>query len=102
MTCRAGRRAHSWRFAQFDQTGVANLLLGNHASINATTWSWGGFTLQLGDEAHTTLMYAAGNGSLDLIETLQDTGADPYQVDTKGHRAFDYLPGYGPAPPNPV
>ncbi|MBD8881122.1 ankyrin repeat domain-containing protein [Rhodanobacter sp. 7MK24] len=46
------------------------------------------------------MKHAAANGSLDLIKALLDAGADPYQADTKGHRAIDYLLGYGPTPPN--
>lgn len=88
--------------AQFDQAGIVNLLLQHHAAVNATTWgSQDGFDQPLGDDARTALMYAAANGSLDMIKALLDAGADPYQADTKGHRAIDYLLGYGPTPPNP-
>lgn len=88
--------------AQFDQAGIANLLLQQHAAVNATTWGvQGGFSQPLGDDARTALMYAAANGSPDLIKALLDAGADPQQADTKGHRAIDYLLGYGPTPPNP-
>lgn len=79
---------------QFDQASLVNLLLEHHAAINAMTQ--GG----LAYDARTALMYAAANGSLDLIKALLDAGADPYQADTKGHRAIDYLLGYGPTPPN--
>lgn len=88
--------------AQFDQADIVNLLLQHHAAVNATTWgNQDGFSQQLGNDARTALMYAAANGSLDLIKALLDAGADPYQADTKGHRAIDYLLGYGPTPPNP-
>jgi len=88
--------------AQFNQTGTVNLLLEHHASVNATTWgSQDGFTPQLGDDARTALMYAAANGSLKLIKALLTAGADPYQADTKGYRAINYLLGYGPTAPNP-
>lgn len=94
--------------AQFNQPGIVNLLLAKHARINATTWdhvdqlellddhAW-----TLADDARTALMYAAANGSLDMIRALLGAGADPYQADTKGYRAIDYLLGYGPTPPNP-
>ena len=89
--------------AQFDQSGIVNLLLQHHAAVNATTWGdQDNFGDQpLGDDARTALMYAAANGSLDQIKALLDAGANPYQADTKGHRAIDYLLGYGPTPPNP-
>jgi Ankyrin repeats (3 copies) len=91
--------------AQFNQLGIVKLLLERHALVNTTTWGDSdplhGFGTQLGDDARTALMYAAANGSLKLIETLLDAGADPYQADTKGYRAIDYLLGYGPTPPNP-
>lgn len=88
--------------AQFDQPGIVDLLLEHRASVNATTWgTQDGFAPQLGDDARTALMYAAANGSLKLIEALLDAGADPYQADTKGYSAIDYMLGYGPTPPNP-
>jgi len=88
--------------AQFDQADIVNLLLQHRAAVNATTWgNQDGFSQPLGDDARTALIYAAANGSLDLIRALLDAGADPYQADTKGHRAIDYLLGYGPTPPNP-
>lgn len=88
--------------AQFDQLGIVDLLLEHHASVNATTWgNQDGGAPQLGDDARTALMYGAANGSLKLIKALLAAGADPYQADTKGHRAIDYLLGYGPTPSNP-
>jgi len=88
--------------AQFDQPRIVDLLLEHRASVNATTWgTQDGFTPQLGDDARTALMYAAANGSLKLIKALLAVGADPYQADTKGYRAIDYMLGYGPTPPNP-
>ena len=45
---------------------------------------------------------AAANASLSTIKLLLVSGADPYQTDSKGFRAIDYLLGYGPTPPNPV
>lgn len=91
--------------AQFNQLGVAHLLLAHHAWVNFTTWSDSDPSydpdLRLGDDARTALMYAAANGSLELIKTLLDAGADAFQADTKGYRAIDYLLGYGPTPPNP-
>ncbi|MBD8872825.1 ankyrin repeat domain-containing protein [Rhodanobacter sp. DHB23] len=88
--------------AQFDQAGVAKLLLEHRAAVDATTWgNQDGLNPELGNDARTALMYAAANGSLDLIKALLDAGADPCQADTKGHRAIDYLLGYGPMPPNP-
>ncbi|MEO9079548.1 MAG: ankyrin repeat domain-containing protein, partial [Rhodanobacter sp.] len=93
--------------AQFDQRGMVNLLLAKHARVNAATWDHvDQFDLlnnhgrTLGNDARTALMYAAANGSLDLVKALLDAGADPYQADTKGYRAIDYLLGYGPMPPN--
>lgn len=88
--------------AQFDQPGIVGLLLEHHASVNATTWgNQDGPEPPLGNDARTALMYAAANGSLKLIKALLAAGADPYQADTKGYRAIDYLLGYGPTPPNP-
>lgn len=89
--------------AQFNQLAIVDLLLTHHARINATLWGSQNpyMGAQLGDDARTALMYAAANGSLDLIKALLDAGADPYQADTKGRRAIDYLLGYGPTPPNP-
>jgi hypothetical protein len=88
--------------AQFDQPGIVGLLLEHHASVNATTWGdQDGLKPPLGNDARTALMYAAANGSLKLINALLAAGADPYQADTKGYRAIDYLLGYGPTPPNP-
>lgn len=87
--------------AQFGQAGIVDLLLQQHALVNATTWGkQDGFAPLLSDDARTALMYAAANGSLGLIKALLDAGADPQQADTKGHRAIDYLLGYGPTPPN--
>jgi len=89
--------------SQFDKTALVRQLLARHATVNATTWANGDQVMDpLGDDARTALMYAAANGSLDLIRTLLDAGADPYQADTKGYRAIDYLLGYGPTPPNRV
>lgn len=90
--------------AQFNQLGIVRLMLSHHALVNATTWGDSdpphGYDTLLGDDARTALMYAAANGSLPLIKTLLAAGADPYQTDTKGYRAIDYLLGYGPTPPN--
>lgn len=35
-----------------------------------------------------------------MIRILLNAGADPYQADTKGKRAIDYLLGFGPTPGN--
>lgn len=90
--------------AQFNQLGIVDSLLAHHASVNATTWGdsdpLNGDNTQLGNDARTALMYAAANGSLKLIKALLNAGADPFQADTKGYRAIDYLLGYGPTPPN--
>ena len=52
-------------------------------------------------DGRTALMYAAANASLPVIKLLLAAGADPYQADTKGCRAIDYLLGFGPVPANP-
>ena len=85
---------------QFNQLRLVKLLLEHHASVNATTWG-GKDAPPLGDDARDALMYAAANGSLEVIKVLLDAGADPHQADTKGYRAIDYLLGYGPTAPNP-
>lgn len=88
--------------AQFDQTRIVDLLLAHHAAVNATTGgSQDASTPGLGNDARTALMYAAAYGSLDLIKTVLNAGADTHQADTKGYRAIDYLLGYGPTSPNP-
>jgi hypothetical protein len=81
--------------AQLDQLESTKLLLTRHARVNAITN--GG----LAHDARSPLMYAAANGSLALIKLLLDAGADPYQADSKGSRAIDYLLGYGPTDANP-
>src|SRR5579875_905744 len=88
--------------AQFDRIKVVEWLLVHGARVYDTTWAGTGADGGgLGDDARTALMYAAANGSLQLIKVLLEAGADPYQADTKGYRAIDYLLGYGPTPPNP-
>lgn len=87
--------------AQFNQLSVAKQLLAHHAAVNATTQD-SSYNHPLGDDARTALMYAAANGSLKMIRTLLEAGADPFQADTKGYRAIDYLLGYGPTSPNPL
>jgi Ankyrin repeats (3 copies) len=88
--------------AQLDRMDSARLLLADHAGVNTTTLQTGsGDELTLSHDARSPLMYAAGNGSLAMIRLLIDAGADPYQTDTKGSRAVDYLLGYGPMPANP-
>jgi hypothetical protein len=87
--------------AQFDQLESARLLIAATARVNASTWQQGAAsTLTLSHDARTPLMYAAANASLPLIKLLLANGADPYQADTKGRRAIDYLLGFGPTSAN--
>lgn len=87
--------------AQHDLIQSARLLLAHHAAVNATTMeARDGWSYSLAHDARTPLMYAAASGSLSMIERLLDAGANPYQVDTKGARAIDYLLGFGPVAPN--
>ncbi|WP_158621182.1 ankyrin repeat domain-containing protein [Dyella dinghuensis] len=87
--------------AQFNQAQSVQFLLQHDANPNATTWQANDDAL-LHHDARTALMYAAANASLATIKLLLVSGADPYQTDSKGFRAIDYLLGYGPTPPNPV
>ncbi len=88
--------------AQHDMVESARLLLAHHAAVNATTMETrDGWSYSLAHDARTPLMYAAASGSLAMINLLLDAGADPYQVDTKGSRAIDYLLGFGPLVANP-
>ena len=88
--------------AQLDQPQSVAWLLKHAANPNATTWPASKEKhFFLGHDARTALMYAAANASLRSIEHLLAAGADPYQTDSKGYRAIDYLLGYGPTPPNP-
>lgn len=88
--------------AQFDQMESARLLLATKARVNASTWQQGDSnSLSLSHDARTPLMYAAANASLATMKLLLAAGADPYQSDTKGRRAIDYLLGFGPTPANP-
>ncbi|SIS36780.1 Ankyrin repeat [Insolitispirillum peregrinum] len=86
--------------AQLDQQDSLRLLLQRHAQVNAITdepLDPSDFApLHIGHDARTPLMYAATSGSLTTIKRLLEAGADPYQADTKGYRAVDYLLGYGP------
>jgi len=87
--------------AQHDRLDSAALLLAHRASVDATTYvKPAPFSFALAHDARTPLMYAAASGSLAMIRRLLDAGADPYRTDTKGHRAFDYLLGFGPVAPN--
>ena len=90
--------------AQFDEMASARVLLAAKAQVNASTVQgveqYSG-TPPLSHDARTPLMYAAESGSLQMIELLLAAGADPYQADTKGSRAIDYLLGFGPTGPNP-
>lgn len=88
--------------AQHDLIESARLLLAHQAAVNATTMQArdaSGYALA--HDARTPLMYAAASGSFAMINLLLDAGADPYQVDTKGSRAIDYLLGFGPVAANP-
>jgi ankyrin repeat protein len=76
------------------------LLLAGGASVNAATRDVSSPGEGLAHDARTALMYAAANGSLATIEVLLAAGADPYQADTKGSRAIDYLLGTGPVQAN--
>ncbi|WP_284397912.1 ankyrin repeat domain-containing protein [Dyella lipolytica] len=87
--------------AQFNQGQSVHMLLQRDANPNATTWPANDDAL-LHHDGRTALMYAAANASLSTIKLLLVSGADPYQTDSKGFRAIDYLLGYGPTPPNPV
>jgi hypothetical protein len=86
--------------AQNDLLDSARLLLERGASVNATTWKQDAPVLAHDDRS--ALMYAAASGSLPMIKLLLEKGADPYQADTRGRRAIDYLLGFGPGPANPV
>jgi hypothetical protein len=90
--------------SQFNQLQSVAWLLEHGADPNASIWSHNsvGSDGPLQHDARTPLMYAAANGSLTIIEILVSAGADPYQTDSKGYRAIDYLLGYGPTSPNPV
>jgi hypothetical protein len=90
--------------AQFNQPRSVNWLLQHNANLNATTWgaTTNKYDSPLHNDARTALIYAAANGSLTTIQLLLAAGADPYQTDSKGYRAIDYLLGYGPTAPNPV
>jgi len=88
--------------AQFDRVDSARILLSRGAEVGAVTWQGPdplGATLY--HDARSALMYAAANASLPMIRLLLRAGADPYQADSKGRRAIDYLLGFGPAAPNP-
>jgi hypothetical protein len=87
--------------AQFNQVQSVHLLLKRDSNPNATTWASSNDAL-LHHDGRTALMYAAANASLSTIKLLLINGADPYQTDTKGFRAIDYLLGYGPTTANPV
>jgi ankyrin repeat protein len=87
--------------AQFNQAQSVRVLLQHDANPNATTWPAKDDAM-LQHDGRTALMYAAANASLSTIKLLLASGADPYQTDSKGFRAIDYLLGYGPTPPNPV
>jgi hypothetical protein len=87
--------------AQANQVEAARFLLTRKtgARVNADTWEDNALG-PLAHDARTALMYAASRGSLSLIKLLIEAGADPHQCDTKARRAFDYLLGHGPTPPN--
>jgi hypothetical protein len=83
--------------AQFDSIASAQVLLAHGAHINTTTLQTGqSFEITLSHDARSALMYAAANGSSAMIRLLLDAGADPFQADSKGMRAVDYLLGFGP------
>ena len=83
--------------AQYNRLDAAQILLRRGAHVNATIWNG-----DLANDARSPLMYAAANSSLAMIKLLLDAGADPFQSDTKGARAIDYLLGAAPGlPPNP-
>ena len=88
--------------AQYDFIDSARLLLTHKAAVNTTTLVSANppYGFALSHDARTPLMYAAASGSLDMIRLLLDAGADPYQTDTKGARALDYLLGFGPVNAN--
>jgi ankyrin repeat protein len=86
--------------AQFDLIDSARHLLERGAAVNATTWKQEGGALA--HDNRTALMYAAASGSLPMIKLLLNAGGDPFQTDTRGRRAIDYLLGFGPVPPNPL
>lgn len=88
--------------AQFDRIDSARILLSRGAAVGAVTWQ-GPDALEatLYHDARSALMYAAANASLPMIRLLLRAGADPYQADSKGRRAVDYLLGFGPTAPNP-
>jgi hypothetical protein len=88
--------------AQHDFVDSARLLLAHKAEVNTTTFvKTDGYTSDgLAHDARSPLMYAAASGSLTMIRLLLDAGADPYQADSKGARAIDYLLGYGPVGAN--
>ena len=85
--------------AQFNKLDAVKWLLANGVAVNARTDAEG-----LGHGRRTPLMYAAASGSMEVIRTLLEAGADPYLADTTGQSAIDYLVGvtYEREPPNPV
>ncbi len=87
--------------AQADQPEAARFLLEKGARVNADTWQ-SVKPRSLAHDSRTALMYAASNGSAEMIRLLLDAGADRFQADSKGRRALDYLLGYGPLPVNSV
>lgn len=88
--------------AQHDLIERARLLRMHQAAVNATTMHPRDASGDaLARDARTPLMYAAASGSFAMINLLLDAGADPYQVDTKGSRAIDYLLGFRSVTANP-
>ena len=81
--------------AQANRLDSVVFLLDHGAKVNSDTWQMAR-SRTLAHDSRTALMYAAGNGSLALIQTLLEAGADRFQADSKGRRAVDYLLGTAP------
>jgi hypothetical protein len=82
--------------AQWNMPETVNLLLADHADINAATqpmpkddmWNCSGRPTISG---RTALMYAAENASTPIIQNLLQAGANREAKDSKGRSAKDYL-----------
>ena len=81
--------------AQANRLDSVVFLLDHGARVNSDTWQMAR-SRTLAHDSRTALMYAAGNGSLALIKTLLEAGADRFQADSTGRRAVDYLLGTAP------
>ncbi|CAA7624315.1 ankyrin repeat domain-containing protein [Magnetospirillum sp. UT-4] len=73
-------------------------LLAEGAEVNAQSWDEAA-TPDLEADGRSALMFAAASGSAAALQALLAARADPFQADSKGRRAIDYLLGYGSQPP---